>query len=167
MRASRYTLGIVAVGWIAAACGGAGPSVSNVPVAATDVALGAQTAAATKAEPQKPVLPAVKPKIPEPGPPLPPLSYEARGRRDPFSPLVVTDKKAGLEVSTVKLVGIIDGRQLLALVEAPDGLGYIVKPGDVLGNGHVTDVTASSITFAVSGRPGQSETSLTLRLVKD
>jgi len=82
-------------------------------------------------------------------------------------PLIVAKEKAGLEVSSVKLVGIIDGSHLLALVEAPDGLGYIVKPGDVLGNGHVTDVTPSSISFAVRGRPGQGDNSLTLRLSKD
>ncbi len=32
--------------------------------------------------------------------------------------------------------------RLLALVEAAGGLGYILKPGDSLGNGHVTDVSA-------------------------
>jgi Tfp pilus assembly protein PilP len=79
----------------------------------------------------------------------------------------VAVEKSGLDVATTKLVGIIQGQQLLALVEAPDGLGYILKPGDVLGNGRITDITANSVTFAVAGRAGQRETSLTLKLVKE
>ena len=166
MRPSGYALAALAISWTVVACGGGGPSSPKVSIGATKVALGEQAAGA-KGEAQKAVLPTVRPKMIAPGPALPPLSYEAKGRRDPFVPLVLAKEKVGLEVNTVKLVGIIDGQQLLALVEAPDGLGYIVKPGDVLGNGHVTDVTASSITFAVSGPPGQSGTSLTLRLPKE
>ena len=74
---------------------------------------------------------------------------------------------AGLEVGTVKLVGIISGSKPLALAETPDGLGYILKQGDVLGNGRVTEVTAHSVTFAISGRAAQRETSLTLRIGRD
>ena len=107
------------------------------------------------------------PRIPEPGPPLPPLAYEARGRRDPFAPVQVAKEKTGLEVGTVKLVGIISGSRPLALAETPDGLGYILKQGDVLGNGRVTEVTANSVTFAISGRAAQRETSLTLRIGRD
>ena len=89
-----------------------------------------------------------------------------RTGRDPFSPVPVAKEKAGLDVATTRLVGVIQGGQLLALVEAPDGLGYIVRPGDVLGNGRITDVTVSSITFAVAGQAGQRENSLTLRLAR-
>ena len=106
-------------------------------------------------------------RTPEPGPPLPPLVYEARGRRDPFAPVQVVTEKTGLEVGTVKLVGIISGSKPLALAETPDGLGYILKQGDVLGNGRVTEVTANSVTFAISGRAAQRETSLTLRIGRD
>ena len=164
MSASRSLLCAVTVGLVVVACGGGGPATPKVPVGATKLALG--ESAATPEAP-KPALPPMKPKIQPPGPALPPMSYDAKGRRDPFVPLVVARQRTGLEISSCKLVGIVDGLQLLALVEAPDGLGYIVKPGDVLGNGHVTDVTASSITFAVAGPPGQTETSLTLRLPKD
>jgi hypothetical protein len=72
-----------------------------------------------------------------------------------------------VDVSAAKLVGIVDGSEPLALVEAPDGLGYILKPGDVLGNGRVNDVTRGSITFGVAGRGGQRDTTVTLRLVKE
>jgi Tfp pilus assembly protein PilP len=107
------------------------------------------------------------PKVPDPGPALPPLSYETRGRRDPFVAVRVTTDKAGLDVGTLKLAGIIRGRQPVALIEGPDGLGYILKSGDVLGNGRVTDITANSVSFAVSGRVGQRETNLTLKLATE
>jgi len=158
MRAWRWALGTLAAGSLAAGCGGGSPA----PPAANKVALGEQPVA-----PQKSAAPTVMPRTPEPGPPLPPLVYEARGRRDPFAPVQVVKEKTGLEVGTVKLVGIISGSKPLALAETPDGLGYILKQGDVLGNGRVTEVTANSVTFAISGRAAERETSLTLRIGRD
>ena len=162
MKAWRWALGTLAAGSLAAGCGGGSPA----PPAANKVALGEQPVAA-QAAPQKSAAPTVMPRTPEPGPPLPPLVYEARGRRDPFAPVQVVTEKTGLEVGTVKLVGIISGSKPLALAETPDGLGYILKQGDVLGNGRVTEVTAHSVTFAISGRAAQRETSLTLRIGRD
>jgi len=162
MRAWWWALGTLAAVSLAAGCGGGSPT----PPAANKVALGEQPVAA-QAAPQKSPAPTVMPKTPEPGPPLPPLAYEARGRRDPFAPVQVATEKTGLEVGTVKLVGIISGITPLALAETPDGLGYILKQGDVLGNGRVTEVTANSVTFAISGRAAQRETSLTLRIGRD
>ena len=162
MKAWRWALGTLAAGSLAAGCGGGSPA----PPAANKVALGEQPVAA-QAAPQKSPAPTVMPKTPEPGPPLPPLAYEARGRRDPFAPVQVATEKTGLEVGAVKLVGIISGITPLALAETPDGLGYILKQGDVLGNGRVTEVTANSVTFAISGRAAQRETSLTLRIGTD
>jgi Tfp pilus assembly protein PilP len=162
MSASRGTAYILTVGLLAVGCSGG----SSVPVAQTKIALAEQPEAA-KVVAQKPASPGVAPKMPEAGPPLPPMAYEAKGRRDPFRPVDISKEKPSLEVSTVKLVGIISGRRLLALVEAPNGLGYIVKPGDVLGNGHVTDVTPNSVTFAVTGSSSPRETSLTLKLTRD
>ena len=156
-------LGPLAVGCLAVSCSG-GPSVPVPPP--TTIALAEQPEVKRVAVAPKPAI-AVAPKIPEAGPPLPPIAYDSRGRRDPFRPVDVAKEKPSFEVSTVKLVGIIDGRRRLALVEAQNGLGYIVKPGDVLGNGHVTDVTADSVTFAVTGSSTPRETSLTLRLAKD
>ncbi len=162
MKAWRRVLGTLAVGSLAAGCSGgpSAPGETNKVVAAEQPANPAT---------QKPATPAVMPRTPETGPPLPPLAYQPKGRRDPFAPVVVAKEKktAGLEVGTVKLVGIIRGSQRLALVEAPDGLGYILKPGDALGNGRVTDVSADSVTFAITGSADQRDTNLTLRLVKD
>ncbi|MBI2526268.1 MAG: hypothetical protein HYV93_09825 [Candidatus Rokubacteria bacterium] len=105
---------------------------------------------------------------PEAGPPLPPMLYEVKRRRDPFSPVVVSQGGKGLQVGSVKLVGIIQGRQSpLALVEAPDGIGYILKPGDTLGDGRVTQIGPDSVTFGVPGTPGQKPGSVTLRLRTD
>ncbi len=107
------------------------------------------------------------PKEPEPGPPLPPLTYDAKGRRDPFVAISLAKDKPGLSVTTLKLAGVIRGRTLLALIEAPDGLGYILKPGDVLGDGRVTDITQRSVTFAVAAKAGDAATTATLRLAQD
>jgi hypothetical protein len=108
----------------------------------------------------------VRPKEPDSGKAtLPPIAYEPKGRRDPFTPIFLGKDNAALSVSAVKLTGVVGGRGgLMALVEAPDGIGYILKPGDALGDGRVTGITPNSVTFAVSARGSQSASSLTLRL---
>jgi hypothetical protein len=113
--------------------------------------------------------PVIMPKEPDAGPTLPPIAYEVRGRRDPFVPVavVIEREKAGLSVSTMKLGGVVRGRVLLALVEGPDGIGYVLKPGDVLGDGRVTDITPNSVSFAVTPKVGQAATTVTLRLAGD
>ena len=109
--------------------------------------------------------PVVRPKEPDAGKTLPPIAYEPKGRRDPFTPIFLGKDNAALSVSAVKLTGVVGGRGgLMALVEAPDGIGYILKPGDALGDGRVTGITPNSVTFAVSARGSQSASSLTLRL---
>ena len=109
--------------------------------------------------------PVVKPKEPDAGKTLQPIAYEPKGRRDPFTPIFLGKDNAALSVSAVKLTGIVGGPgSLTALVEAPDGIGYILKPGDTLGDGRVTGITPNSVTFAVSARGSHSASSLTLRL---
>jgi hypothetical protein len=136
---------------IVAGCGGGTPP--TPPPAA--VAPAAPTAAA----------PAVRPKEPESSKALPAIAYEPKGRRDPFTPIFLGKDNAALSVSAVKLTGIVGGRGgLTALVEAPDGIGYILKPGDALGDGRVTGITPNSVTFAVLARGAQGGSSLTLRL---
>jgi hypothetical protein len=159
MSAWRWALSVLAVGIFAAGCGGAPPT----PASASKLE---QQAAVAQPAP-RPTAPAVLPRVPDAGPPLPPLAYEPKGRRDPFAPVPTAKEKTGFDVRTTKLAGIIQGGQLLALVEAPDGLGYILKPGDVLGNGRITDVTLNSVTFAVAGQAGQRESSLTMRLARE
>lgn len=147
---SGLVLVVGVVTTMAAGCGGGTP-----PPPPAAVAPAAPVAAA----------PVVRPKEPETSKALPPIAYEPKGRRDPFTPIFLGKDNAGLSVSAVKLTGVVGGRGgLMALVEAPDGIGYILKPGDALGDGRVTGVTPTSVTFAVSARGSQSASSLTLRL---
>ena len=119
------------------------------------------------ARPPQPV--AAKPATPEPVPTPgtatapPPFVYEAKGRRDPFRPLIAprvveprTRPKIGLaalEVNELKLAGIIwEQRGFFALVEAPNGAGYVLRPNDIVGeDARVTKITAEAVTFEVKG----------------
>jgi hypothetical protein len=147
-KAPRLILAAGATAVLLAGCGGSAPPTSAP----------ATVAAATPAS-------VVRPKEPDSGEPLPPIAYEPKGRRDPFTPIFLGKDNAAISVSAVKLTGVVGGPgRLLALVEAPDGIGYILKPGDALGDGRVTAITSNSVTFAVQARGAQSASSLTLRL---
>jgi len=113
-----------------------------------------------------PTAAAVRPLDPGAGPALSPMAYDTKGRRDPFSPIPpVRGEAKGLNVSAAKLVGIVHGRQgPLALVDAPDGVGYILRNGDVLGNGRVVGITGTTVTFAVPAQADEGPTTVTLRL---
>jgi hypothetical protein len=125
------------------------------------------TPAATPVAPAAPGAAAVRPLDPGAGRVLPPIAYDAKGRRDPFTPVSLAGESKGINVTAAKLVGIVRAPQgNLALVEGPDGVGYILKSGDGLGNGRVTSITATTVTFAVAAQPGQA-TTVTLRLVMD
>jgi len=158
----RWKLGPIVGVTLLGACGGAEP-----PPAPPKPAV----PAAAPAVPQTPAGPgasAVRPLDPGAGPVLPPLAYDAKSRRDPFSPVSPTAEAKGINVTAAKLVGIVQGRETtLALVEGPDGIGYILRSGDALGNGRVTRITGTSVTFAVAAQPGQGPTAVTLRLVLD
>jgi Tfp pilus assembly protein PilP len=162
---SRYTMTWLGIAALAAGCGGGSPS-TTPPMANVSGSGAAAMAAPAPAQAPRPPMPVAMPKEPEAGPPLPPLAYESQGRRDPFVPVSIgTDKPPGMSVLTLRLGGVIRGRTLLALVEAPDGVGYILKPGDVLGDGRVTDITQSSVTFAVTAaKAGEAPTTATLKL---
>lgn len=93
-------------------------------------------------------------------------NYEAQGRRDPFEVYEVREGSGGLSVSSTRLTGIVrNARTALALVEAPDGIGYIVKQGDTLGDGTLTDIGLDSVVFAVAAKPGAPATRVVLRLL--
>ena len=146
---SGLVLVVGVVTTMAAGCGGGTP-----PPPPAAVAPAAPAAAA----------PVVRPKEPETSKALPPIAYEPKGRRDPFTPIFLGKDNAGLSVSAVKLTGVVGGRGgLMALVEAPDGIGYI-SSGRRIGRwsrhrhhanlGHVRGIARGS----------QSASSLTLRL---
>jgi len=114
----------------------------------------AQTAAAKPAPP-----------VPQPAPAVPPYAYEAKGRRDPFRPLIRprvetarTRPKTGLaalDVKELKLAGIIwGGRGYFALVEAPNGAGYVVRMNDIIGeDARVAKITSDAVMFEVQTGP--------------
>jgi hypothetical protein len=94
--------------------------------------------------------------------------YEAKGRRDPFEPL---DIKVGSERSTVsaaKLTGIVQGSSgPTALVETSDGIGYILKPGDTLADGRVTEIGNNLVVFSLAPKPGGQSNRVVLKLATD
>jgi Tfp pilus assembly protein PilP len=103
--------------------------------------------------------------------------YEAKGRRDPFRPLIaprVAERKgppktglAALEVNELKLSGIVwEQRGYFALVEAPNGAGYVLRVNDTVGEGaRVTRITPQAVTFEVGvevrGGPAPSQSART------
>jgi hypothetical protein len=160
MRLRRIMAPIIATLWLGG-CGGGEPPAPPAKLPTPAAAPAAPAPGATGAA-------AMRPLDPGAGPALPPLAYDAKNRRDPFSPIALTAEAKGLNVTAAKLVGIIQGRRdTLALVEGADGVGYILKSGDALGNGRVTGITGTTVTFAVSAQPGQGPTTVTLRLALD
>ncbi len=133
--------------------------------------------------PAQPPQPAAAPApAPVPKPAAPPFAYEAKGRRDPFRPLIaprVAEPKArpktglaALEVNELKLAGILWGqREFLALVEAPNGLGYVLRVNDVVGgDARVARITPDAVTFEVKPAilmPQASTRQVELRLRKE
>jgi len=104
-----------------------------------------------------------KPAAPAPAakPEALPFVYEAKGRRDPFLPLIAPKLAEGkpqargglasLQVNELKLAGIIWGqRSSYALVEAANGAGYVLRINDVVGaDARVTSITPQAVTFEV------------------
>ena len=117
--------------------------------------------------PPRPAQTAARPAAPAP-PPAPaaaPYAYERRDRRDPFYPLIrprVETAKArpktglaALDVKELKLAGIIwGGRGYYALVEAPNGAGYVVRLNDTVGeDARVAKITSDAVMFEVRTSP--------------
>lgn len=96
--------------------------------------------------------------------------YEAKGRRDPFTPLDVQEGVKGPSVGTAKLRGIVTGSSgPLALIDTAEGVGYIMKRGDTLVDGRLVDINHDSVVFAVASKPGAPAAAnrITLRLLQD
>jgi Tfp pilus assembly protein PilP len=95
-----------------------------------------------------------------------PMAYGAKQRRDPFKPPIgaaLEAKDAVLE--GFKLVGVMRGPNgSLALVEGADGIGYILKLGDVFGHGRVTQIGGDAVRFTVAGPRTARPTEVTLQL---
>jgi Tfp pilus assembly protein PilP len=85
-------------------------------------------------------------------------SYDASGRRDPFSALDhASDPRAangklnglaGLMINEATVKGVVKSRgRMLAMVQAPDNKTYIVRASDRLLDGEVRAVTAEAVVF--------------------
>lgn len=86
-------------------------------------------------------------------------TYKAEGRRDPFKSLLLglkEKKPSGLaplqqrSLSELKVIGIMwENRKHTAMVETPDGKGYLVKEGALLGpdGGVIREITEDSIVI--------------------
>nr|KXH70499.1 MAG: hypothetical protein AM324_09995 [Candidatus Thorarchaeota archaeon SMTZ1-83] len=83
--------------------------------------------------------------------------YDARGRRDPFLPLLVPEgeqapgEERKIRVENLSLVGVMWGDGLrVAVLSDQAGNGYVFKPGDSLPGGKVVEVGEKSIVFELS-----------------
>ncbi len=155
---------VLAVGGLCAtltACGGSPPP---PPAASAPKPVAAAPAAPVPA-PAPAGQPGAGPLVATPVVPQAAVSYDSKDRRDPFLPLDITSGAKGLEVATTKLTGIVrSARTTLALVEAQDGVGYILKPGDTLGDGRLVEIGADAVVFTVSARPGTQSNRVVLKL---
>src|SRR6266550_2584543 len=80
----------------------------------------------------------------------------------PLKPAAAPAKPA---VASTKLTGIVrSNRAALALVEAPDGIGYILKPGDTLGDGRLLEIGSDSVVFTVTSKAGAPTNRVVLKL---
>ena len=94
--------------------------------------------------------------------------YESKGRRDPFEPLDVRQGSDRSTVATAKLTGIVQGGTgPMALVETSDGIGYILRQGDTLADGRVSEIGNNVVVFAITPKPGVASNRVVLKLAAD
>ena len=121
---------------------------------------GAPAQPGVAAQPGAPLVPAA-PAIPGSNTP----QYADKGRKDPFVEVQLSASSGGLSVATTKLTGIVRGpRSTLALLETQEGIGYILKPGDTLGDGRLMEIGADNVVFAVGPKAGAPAQRVVLRL---
>jgi type IV pilus assembly protein PilP len=135
-------------------------------------------------EPPKPTGAVVAPPTVAPSSPLAEAldgySYDPKSRRDPFQSLTKAIKKEQMldvpplqryQLSDVKILGIIwGGYGYHALIQTPDGKGYTVKEGMLMGtnNGVIKTITDKAVVITepavdFSGKKIEKEVELLLR----
>jgi hypothetical protein len=173
MTPRRILVGAVGIAAIVSACGGAPPAPAPpaaptpaaaappaAPAAAPAAALVTKDTAATAKAAAEVLAPSMR-------------RYEVKGRRDPFENLEVAVKAretapAASVVTSSKLTGIVRGASMrLALVETAQGMGYILKSGDTLGEGRVVEIGMDEVVFSVPPKPGSTTNRVVLKIVKD
>ena len=108
-------------------------------------------------------------------------TYNPVGRRDPFAPLIVKQETAAklsdrpplerYNLYEFKMMGVMwGGFGYNAVLEGPDGKGYFIRVGTVIGpnKGVVKKITQSSVVVeekfkSISGEPERKETVIELR----
>jgi Tfp pilus assembly protein PilP len=149
MRVHRVVLSSISLAALLGACGSSQPTPPPKPAAAPAKPAAAPAMSAQPAPEEKVAVP----------------KYDPRGRRDPFETLEVREGTGGLTVASTKLTGIVrSNRAALALVEAPDGIGYILKPGDTLGDGRLLEIGSDSVVFTVTSKAGAPTNRVVLKL---
>jgi hypothetical protein len=186
MRAHRGVLTSIGLATVLGACSGSPPPPPPKPVAAAAQPPAPALAQASTAQPPAPGQspasaqpPGTAPGttgggqqltdptvvVPPPDPTVSVPKYESKGRRDPFETLEVREGAGGLTVASTRLTGIVrSNRVALALIEAPDGIGYILKPGDTLGDGRLLEIGSDSVVFVVTAKAGAPNNRVVLRL---
>jgi hypothetical protein len=155
---------VIVAALTASGCGGQAPAAPRAGSATAAV-----TVAPTPAAPAVPASPSPTSTAPVPPVPAPVIQqYDPKGRRDPFESLEVRAGN-GPTVAAAKLTGIVRGNDgLMALIETADGLGYILKPGDTLGDGRLVEIGRDTVTFTVAIAASSSTTNrVVLRLPGD
>ena len=122
------------------------------------------------------LIPPSAPEMPSDG-----YSYDPKSRRDPFQSMVQLIKIAKaqselpplqrIEINDLKLLGIIwGGYGYFGLVQTPDGKGYTVKEGMLVGpnNGVIKSVSENRIivaepTIDINGKKTRKEIEIPLR----
>ena len=144
------------------------------PIASVTFAVTVATCGSSLAQgPTGPPAPSTRPSgvlvpspVPSVTPPVPP--YDRKGRRDPFEPIeIVPPEIKPPAVASARLKGIVRGTPPRALLETPDGIGYILKLGDVLADGRLIEIGADSVVFSVPPRRGSMNDRIVLRLPDD
>jgi hypothetical protein len=129
--------------------------------AAKPAAKPSATKAATKPVPKKPV----KSAAPAAGAAAPEEGEVKLSRRDPFESLVARQKaaadlskslppgKAGLQVSTLRLDGIVRAPNgMIAVVTNPQARTYFLREGDKLFDGDVEKISMEGVSFHEEGK---------------
>jgi len=104
-------------------------------------------------------------------PPPTEYSYEPQGRRDPFAPIIVQAEQKGrganlsplerYDLSQFKMTGVVwGGYGYNAMIEGPDGKGYFIKVGTILGpnKGVVKKITQQSMVVEEKYKTFSGET---------
>lgn len=147
---------LVALGGLTAACGSPAPPPPTPLPQPTATAAPTAVAPAARAEPQPAAETAAEP---------PKVTYDSKGRRDPFETGQREGTTAPNMIASAKLTGIVRSASgTLALIETPDGLGYILRPGDTLGEGRLVEINRNNVVFSLPPRPGATTNRVVLTL---